>query len=98
MHSLVYALQFLPIMVFLRIAWYELIIGFVWLAGSHFIIDSMVLTRHWLRHIYIPPELNLKDVSATNWALLSRNHLRILIVDHVQHIAALWVLVLMVIF
>jgi hypothetical protein len=97
-HSLIYAVQFLPIMFFLGLTWIEIIAGFIWLVGTHFAIDSMWFTNHWLKHVYRPPDLVATPRGIVGWATSYKNSIRILIVDHIQHAFALWPIVIMVLY
>jgi hypothetical protein len=98
LHSLIYASQFLPILYFLSLTWVEIIVSFLWLMCSHFAIDSMWLTNHWLKHVYRPPDLVATPRGIFGWTTSHKNSIRILIVDHIQHAFALWPIVIMSIY
>lgn len=107
-HSLIYTIQFLPFMFFLKMALWEICLGVVWLLLTHFAIDSMWFTKLWVFKLYKPPELfgvdgivpdyNCKVANAIffKWAATPNGRLRVLLIDQIQHATALWPIVIMV--
>lgn len=97
-HSFIYAVQFLPILFFIELTWTQCVVGFLWLMVSHFVIDSMWITNHWIKHMYRPPDLVATPRGILGWSTAYKNSVRILIIDHIQHAFALWPIVIMALY
>jgi hypothetical protein len=97
-HSAIYAIQFMPLIAFLGRKWWELVLCFIWLFATHFIIDSMFFTNRWIVNVYRPPGLRPTPRGLADWSTTSKAHIRILIVDHIQHAFALWPIVIMLMY